>query len=171
MEMLKPLENKLVEVFKNAPKLPSGFKKWLAAWWPFFAILGGVLQLWAAYAIWQLTRFVGVYSDYLNAVTGRDFGPSGIQKPVMYVGIISLVVSAVILFLAYPKLVAKQKAGWDLLFLGALISVAVSVLNLFMYGRGFGGFLSSLVGTAISTYILFQMRDMYLHKAPADHTK
>ena len=72
-----------------------------------------------------------------------------------------LVVEGVLFLLAFPKLQKRERKGWDLLFLAALLNVAYSVLTIFIDGRGFGSFLVNLVGSAIAFYLLFQVKSKF----------
>jgi hypothetical protein len=79
-----------------------------------------------------------------------------------------LAVEAVILLLAFPKLQKRQRAGWDLLFLGALINVVYAVLQIFTYQRGVGSFIMSLIGSALGFYLLLEVKSKFSGKsAPA----
>ncbi len=165
MEALRPLENKLANLFKGAPKLSNQTKESLANFWPWLALVAGLLQLLAAYWLWQAARVVDVFSDYVNtlsvSLTGQSAGLSSMDKTVIYVGVVMLAVDALLMLMAYPELKKRTKRGWDLLFLAAVINVAYAVLQLFTYSRGFGSFLGGLIGSAIGFYLLFQVREKY----------
>jgi hypothetical protein len=162
MELVKKAETALADVYKGAPKLSDKTKETLVKIWPILALIFGVLQVWAAWGLWDLTRRVDSVVNYLGTyVTTAGYGYSGKDKFFIYLGILSLLVDGVILLMAYPKLKKRQKGGWDLIFLGSLINVAYSVVNLFISGRGFGSFLMSLIGSAIGFYLVFQVRDKY----------
>lgn len=165
MSMVKDIETKLAGVFKGLPPISEGGKKTLVGVWPWLALIFGVLQLLAALGLWRVIRATTVLNDYVNSyyqqVTGRSVGLSGFDKGLLYLGVIFLIVDAVILLMAFPKLQQRAKAGWDLLFLGSLLNVVYAVLSLFMHGRGLTSFLASLVGSAVGFYLLFQVRDKF----------
>ncbi len=165
MEALRPLENKLADLFKGAPKLTNSTKESLAKVWPWLALIAGVLQLLAAYWLWQAARVVDVLGDYVNTLSvyysGQTAGISSFDKTVIYVGVIMLVVDAVIMLIAFPELQKRTKKGWDLIFLAAVINAVYSLVQLFTYGRGFGSFLFGLIGSAVGFYLLFQVREKY----------
>lgn len=92
---------------------------------------------------------------------GQQTGPTSFDKTIIYIGVIMLAIDAVILLLAFPKLQKRQKSGWDLLFLGALINLAYGVVQMFTYQRGVGSFIGSLIGSAIAFYLLFQVREKF----------
>lgn len=161
MGMVKSAETALAGVFKGAPKMPEKGKESLVKAWPWIALIFGIIQLWAAWGLWDLTRAVNKVATYFGTYLGTSYGYSSKDKFFIYLGIASLVVDAVILLMAYPHLKNRHKRGWDLLFLGSLLNVVYSVLNLFISGRGFGDFLFSLIGSAVGFYLLFQVRDKY----------
>lgn len=165
MAVLTQLENKLEDAFKGAPKLSDSTKESLAKLWPWLALIFGILQLAAAWALWGLVRTTDRILDTANTIslyyTGRSVGYSAAEKTWMYIGIAMLVVDAVILLMAYPHLVKRARRGWDLLFLGSVINVVYSVVSIFINGRGFSSFLFGLIGSAIGFYLLFQVKSKY----------
>lgn len=165
MELVTKVEKSLADVFKSAPKLPNNAKETLVKVWPFLALIFGVLQLFAAWGLYDLTRSVNNIATYFGTVLNVNIGYSGKDKFFIYLGIAVLVVDAVIMLMAYPKLVKRLKGGWDLLFLGSLLNVAYSLVNLFITGRGVGDFLMSLLGSAVGFYLLFQVKEKYASKS------
>lgn len=165
MAALQNVENKLNEAFKDLPKLPESSREALVKFWPWLALIFGVLQLMAAWALWQLTRVTEGLTELANTLsvyyTGQTVGLSAMDKTLIYLGIIVLAVDAVILLMAWPELQKRTRRGWDLLFLGALLNVVYAVLTIFIDGRGFGSFVLSLIGSAVGFYLLFQVRDKY----------
>jgi predicted neutral ceramidase superfamily lipid hydrolase len=162
MSAVKKAENQLEQIFKGLPQLPEASKESLVKAWPWIALIFGVLQLIVALALWNFVR--NFDSSYLNSVslylTGRE-ALSGFDKMVIYFGLLILVVDGIILLMAYPALKTRSRRGWDLLFLGSLLNVAYAVVALFMRDHGMGTFLSSLVGSAVGFYLLFQVRSKY----------
>ena len=161
MELVKKAETALADVYKGAPKLSEKTREILVKIWPILALIFGILQLFAAVSLWNLVRSVTKAVTYYGVVLNTSVGYSGKDKFFLYLGLIFLVVDAVLLLMAYPKLKNRQKKGWDLIFLGSLLNVAYSIVNLFISGRGFGDFLLSLIGSAIGFYLVFQVRDKY----------
>lgn len=166
MTALQTLEKKLADIYKGAPKLSDNTKETLARYWPYLALVAGIIQLLIAVSFYHVTRVViePTY-NYANQIflasTGRALGPTGFDKTLIYIAILSLAVDAVILLMAYPKLVARSKKGWDLLFLAAVINVVYAVLSLFLYNGGVMSFIGSLIGSAFGFYLLYQVREKY----------
>lgn len=165
MELVQKLEKSLENVFKDAPALPENAKKNLVAAWPWIALVFGVLQLAAAWALWRLIDAVQPFVDLSNQLSqyygGTSLGYSSFDKTIIYIGIGTLVLDGVILLLAFSPLQKLQKRGWDLLFLGSVLNVVYSVVAIFINARGFGSFIMGLIGSALGFYLLFQIKDRY----------
>ncbi len=166
MFTLKTVETKLNDVFKGLPSVSENGKESLVKAWPWIALIFGLLQLLAAWGLWSLIRSAQKLVDLANTLsayytTAKPTGLSTMNKMAIYLGIIMLVVDGIILLMAYPHLKTRSRKGWDLLFIGALLNVIYSVVELFINGRGFASFIFSLLGSAVGFYLLFQVRDKY----------
>ncbi|MBI3624174.1 hypothetical protein HY218_00925 [Candidatus Saccharibacteria bacterium] len=144
--------------------MPENAKETLVKAWPWIALVFGVLQLLAAWGLWQLTRFVESLNNLVLYTAAKPI--TGFDKTLIYLGVLVLVVDGIILLLAYPHLKLRNHKGWELLFLGALLNVVYGVVELFINGRGIGSFVFSLIGSAVGFYLLFQVRDKYNGIAP-----
>lgn len=165
MSVIKTIESKLEVIFKDLPPLSESTKEALAKVWPWLALVGGIVQLFAAYALYQLANYASRLIDVANTLsiysTGISTGPTSFDKTVIYLGIVVLLVDAVILLLAFPKLQNRERAGWDLLFLAATLNLLYAFLQIFTYHRGIGGFIFSLLGSAVGFYLLFQVKQKF----------
>lgn len=165
MAALQKAEESLAKLFKDLPPLPESSREGLAKVWPWLALIGGVLQLWAAWLLWDLINWADRATDIADTLSAyyTDFiiGPSGFEKTVMYLGIVLLLVNAVILLTAFPKLKLRLRAGWNLIFLVGLLNLVYGVLQIFTFQRGFGSFILSLLGSAIVFYLLFQVKEKF----------
>lgn len=178
MNALHKLEAKMADLFKGAPKLSNSSKETVVSIWPWLALIGGVLQLLAAWWLWSWARSASELAQYFNEVS-RAYGGDGINERLtvwVWIGLITLIVDAVILLMAYPKLKRREKGGWDLLFLAGLINVVYAVVTLFFEGRGgLGSLLWNLIVSAVIFYLLFAVRDKYKgaahHQAPRHEAK
>lgn len=171
MEIVHKLEKSLQDLFKDLPPLPPNGKKKLVEFWPWLALIAGVLQIVAAWGLWTLVHTTQPFIDFANELfRSYDVGYSALDKFVIYVGIGTLLVEGVILIMAFSPLQKHLKRGWDLLFLGLLINVAYAVLSIFMVNGGFGNFVMNLIGSGLGMYLLFQIRDVYQAKTgPTEH--
>lgn len=160
-ELVNKADSFLGGLFKGAPKMPDSSKESLVKAWPWIAVIFGVLQLMVAKGLWDVVRLFDKVNSVFGAWLGTAYVYGGKDKFFVYLSLITLVVDAVILLMAFPKLQKRAKAGWDLVFLGALLNVLYSVFNFFVYGRGMGDFLSALIGSTIGFYLLYQVKDKY----------
>lgn len=163
MDQLKPIEDKLAEIFKNVPALPESTKKMLANWWQWLALIGGALQILIAVGLYTWGQNINKTADSINSYIG-SFGVTQHAEKLSifyWVSLIMLVVDGVILLMAYPGLKAKKKSGWNLLFLAALINAVYGVFSTFNGRGGAGSLVGSLVGTAVALYFLFQVREQF----------
>lgn len=176
MEQVRKLEKSLGELYKGAPPLSKTAKESIVNVWPWVALVFGVLQILAAWTLWQMMDRVQPFVDFANSLsqnygTGEIIGYSGVEKFLIYVSIATLVASGVLLLMAVSPLKNKVKRGWDLLFIGVLLNVVYAVLAVFIDGRGFGTFLVSMLGTAIGLYFLFQIKGSYTAKGTESTNK
>ena len=164
-DLISQFSKTLEPIFKNLPPLPKGAKDWFAKAWPILVIIAAVLQLLAAWSLWHVGHLVNSLVTYTNALS-RIYG-TGVTVNNLgffyWVSLIFLVVDAIILFMAYPGLKARRLAGWNMLFLGAVVNVLYGVLTAFdsNYG-GVGQLILTLIASAVGFYLLFQVRSYYV---------
>lgn len=165
MERLKVLEDKLAGVFKDFPALPKNAKDIMVKYWPVVAVVFGLVQLWAAYALWDLLDNYNKVSDFVDSFAQyyptADIGMSSYDKFTIYLSIAVVLFSGVLMLLAASPLSKKLKKGWDLLFLAIVVQLIYSVITIFAFSGGVGSFIGNLIGATIGFYFLFQIRDYY----------
>lgn len=160
MELLNKLEATLAGVYKGAPKLSQNAKKTVVNIWPIAALVFGVLQLWAAYALWNWGRDVNKVLDAFNAYLGTDIGVRNLNV-FYWISLVVLAITGIMLLAAYTGLRARAKSGWNLLFYSALLNVVYGVFSAFNDYGGAGSLIIQLVVSAIILYFLFAIRDQY----------
>ncbi len=163
MDQLKPIESKLSEMFKNSPPLPTSAKKMLVQWWPIATLLAGVFQLMSAWWLYDWGQNINKLADSLNKFTS-PFGvaPAVDKLNIFYwISLILLVVNGVIFLMAYPGLKEKKIAGWNLMFLGALINAVYGVFSVLNDKGGMSTFIGSIIGTLVGLYFLYQVKDQF----------
>ena len=163
------LEQNLNDLFtKNLPALPSGGKKALVEWAPWLALIGGVLSLWAAWALWHWAHIANALVNYANSLS-LAYGGTTVSTSRMTVGIwlgvIVLAVEGVMYLLAFPGLRDRKKQGWNMLYYALLINIVYGVVVMFTDYGGVGNLFGSLLGSAVGLYLLFQVRSAYLGRA------
>lgn len=167
MGVLQTAEKQIGSFFQGVPSLPKQSKDALVKAWPWIALVFGVLQVVAAYWLYRATQVVDAFNNLANSLsqyyTGTGVGLTAMDKTIMYLGVILLLVDGVILLMAYPALKRRERRGWDLLFLGALINLAYAVVSAFMDTArgGADSLIFGLISSAIGFYLLFQVRDAY----------
>lgn len=158
-------EKKLAEIFKDTPNLSEKNKESLAKAWPIIALVFGVLQILAAWALLGLTRtterLLNQYNNIYSELGGASATLSAFDRTVIYLGIGALLVDGVILLMAYSPLKERKRRGWDLLFLAALINLIYGVLSMFIQNRGVGSLFWSIVSSVIGFYLLFQVQNKF----------
>lgn len=160
MRTIRKLEEQIARLFKRVPQLPDSSREALVDLWPWIALLFGSLQLLAAWALINLLRAADWFVDYGSHMSSPGV-ISGADRVAIYLGISVLIVDAMILLFAYPRLKKRRRKGWELLFLGSLLNIGYSVISLFIHGRGLAAFTFSLISSAVGFYLLYQVRDKY----------
>ena len=160
MELLNKLEAALAGLYKGAPKLSQNAKKTIVNIWPIAALVFGVLQLWAAWVLWDWGRNVNKVLDVFNSYLGTDVGVRNLSA-IYWISLVVLVVDAILLLAAYRGLKARAKSGWNLLFYGALLNAVYGVFSAFNDYGGAGSLIIQLIVSAIVLYFLFAIRDQY----------
>lgn len=166
-EPLANLESNLNKLFGSGSsyQLASSTKKSLAraAWW--IALIIGLLQLWAAWALWQLGHVANTIIDYSNYVSAT-YGNGMVVRHLgffYYLAFTVILVDAGLLLLAVSALKAFKKPGWDLLYYSLLLNVLYGVVRVFStVGGGIGQLIFQLFVSAVIAYFLFQIRSAFV---------
>ena len=162
---MQKLESQLDDMLvKKAPfQIPENGRRALVSALPWLTLLGGVLMLWSAWAVWQLVsladRFAGV-ANQLGALYGTGYVAPASASPLLWVSLVILLIEAVLFFVAFPALRVYQKRGWDILFWVSIVNAVQSVVQAIAY-TNFASLVMSLIGTVIGLYLLFQIRSYY----------
>lgn len=174
---LSGIEAKIDQVVKDAPfQIPEKSRRSIANNMSWISLLIGVLSLWGAYALWNLAHVASRVIDFGNSLSQLYGTAAPVPKShltvFVWIGIILLAVEGVIYLMAYPGLKAKTKAGWNLLFYGALVNLAYGIIMLFdSYSGGVGRLIATLVSSAVGLYFLFQIRSYFIGKTTNSPTK
>ncbi len=151
------LETMLDEWFvKKAPfQLPENARKGLVTALPWVALVLGILQLFAALGLWG---FIGAASV---ALYGAGLGVAATTwMPIIWLSLAIVLVEAVMLLVAFPKLKDNKKSGWKIMLWIAFLNLAYAVVSLFGM-QGFPSFIMNVLAVAIGMYLLFQIRSHY----------
>lgn len=164
MEQLHKIEKSLEGPIAALPSLPKESKRGLAMVWPWLALAAGAMQLITAMWLYQWASVVNNYLDWATSASQLDDVSFVTTKFSLWawLAIAVLIVDAIILLIAFPKLQKKQKTGWDLLLLAGLINLLYGFVSVLIDGRGvFSGLLGAVVGSVIGLYLLYQVREFY----------
>lgn len=144
-DSLNQLEETLELYFgKKAPAMPLGIKETLANIGPWILMIMLVLTVPGLLAAFGVGTILSPLSYFYGSIsTGFNF----ILSWIILVAIVVLEVKAL------PGLFKRQMSSWRLLFYASLLGSIQSLVSL--------NILSFVVGSAISMYILFQIKPLY----------
>jgi len=133
---------------KKAPQLPKEWKEFLAKIAPYLAIIGVVIGIPAVLALFGFSAFVVPMGTIGGIMGGRPFLGVGYLISVFFLaGIIILEA------LSISPLFKRSKTGWNYMYYATLLG---AVQNLVSFNIG-----GLIIGTLLSLYILFQVRELY----------
>lgn len=138
------LEKILAEyLVKKAPSIPTKLKKFIVKVAPWLVIVSVLLSLPSLLALFGWGGVMG------GMMWRYGYGYRSTYMLAMLVLGVSLVLEG----LAIPGLLKMKKNGWQLMFYSILVSTVYSLLM-----GSWGGL---IVGTLISLYVLFQVKEYY----------
>lgn len=141
---LVQLEDTLNVYFgQKAPALPENIKEFIVKYGPWATL---VLLILAAVPLLGLIGLGSALSP-IAYMSGIQYG-MGFQITLAFTLVI-IILEAI----AIPKLLKRQKSGWNLVFYASILSSISSLLSRDIFGL--------IIGTLISFYILFQVRSYY----------
>jgi hypothetical protein len=137
-ELIKTLDLYLV---KKAPALPKNVKETLVQYSPWITLIVLVLSLPALFAVFSLG----------SMFTYSIFRP--VLGPGYYISLIFLLITVILQGMSIPGLMAKSKKGWNFVFYAVLVNAVYSLLA--------GNWAVLIIGTLVSLYFVFQVREYY----------
>lgn len=137
--------NDLLELYlvKKAPALPKNIKEAIVKFGPWITLILIVLALPLLLAVFGLGTILLPFS-FLGGVSAGYKATLGL----LFSGI-----TVLLEIVALPGLFKRAKAGWNLVYYAALIGAIEHVLTF-----NIGGL---IIGTLLSLYILFQVKEYY----------
>ena len=143
-------------VYKAPFQFPAGLTEFIVKYGPWITLVLAIILLpfifTAISGALIITSLVATYGAGITA-----------QPTIMlWVSLVVLVVQAVVMFISIPKLLKRQRSGWQLLFYANLISLAAGIIGSFSYGYfAFGSIIWALISAIIAFFVLFQIRYAY----------
>lgn len=137
------LQSTLEDLFKKAPALPPNAVDVLFKISPWIALIFGILGLVTGLAGFGALTFLAPFA-VMGGVSNYGFG---------FVAAIGLLVSSVLMLIAFPGLKAGKTGGWNLLFWSEVVNVISSLV-------GFN-FINAIIGALIGFYLLYQIKPKF----------
>lgn len=127
----------------KAPALPKDIKELIVKYGPWLVLIGLIFSIPAVLAVFGL----GAVLSPLLLLAGPRLGAG------FTVAWIFLAASLVLEAFALPHLFKRAKKGWTLMYYATLLGVIENILMFNIAGL--------LIGSILSLYILFQIREYY----------
>ncbi len=156
-------EKVLHDLFKGVPALPKSGKDIVTQLTPLLAGIAALLYLWSSVTLFNVARQVSELQAWLYSYA-ITVGPTSAERILLYIAAVVSLIMAFMLGWAVPKLINRAREGWRLLFTVALIGLVMSIFSLFLYNYGFGSFLFGLLGSAVTFYLLLQIKGHFTAK-------
>ncbi len=172
MDTVKNLEKTIGGWYKNVPHLPKGGQQWLAdnVWW--LALVGAILSVLGLFVVIPALLIALAFTSAVTTVTPYSVYYSndvaGIVWLSLLVGLVSYIVTAVLLALAVNPLKAKSRKGWEFLFLSYLINFVLGVVSSLVL-LNFSGIIGAAVGAAVGGYFLYEIHSHFVAKHKVAH--
>ena len=139
---MNELTRQIASLVARLPQLPSHVRHVLVKIAPWLTIVGIVLAVPGILAVFGMTAFWG---------STAGFAPEWGTR--VFVGIAFAAVIVVLYIMALPGLFHRKASAWRLLYYTVLLGAVQSILSFDVVGL--------VIGTGISLYILFQIKDLY----------
>ncbi len=137
------LQLTLEDWFKKAPALPANAVDVLFKISPWIALIFGILGILSGLAGFGALTFLAPFA-VMGGVGNYGLG---------FVAAIGLLVSSVLMLIAFPGLKAGKMSGWNMLFWSEVVSVISSLV-------GFQWF-NAIIGALIGFYLLYQIKPKF----------
>lgn len=139
----KDLMVQVEDAFMKLPPLSKNVRETLVSLAPMLALIGGVLGLLVGLSGLGLSTLLAP----LAVLTGTAAAWGG-----AFVAAAILIVSSIMLFLAYPGLKAHKLAGWKMALWSEVVWLVWAVVSVSV---------GAVLGSLIALYLLFQVKSYY----------
>lgn len=168
MKPIKKLESIVAGWYSPAPHFPAKIRRWLGdnAWWlTIVSVALGTLNILnilrglnTATQLKTLAEQQAPYSPYAEYIL-HSTGASLLNAWIWLTFVVAMVL---IQAGAIKPLKTRQKRGWDLLFIGALVGIASGVIGV-LFSLQLAHLLFVITSTIIGLYVLFEIRSEFIH--------
>ena len=128
---------------KKAPAIPENIKEFIVKYGPYISLVLMLLMVPALIGIFGLTSIAMPYAYMGGYRPGFNFS----------IATIFMFGQLALQIIALPGLFKRAMSAWRLMFYSSLVGLVYSILS--------GSVVSGIISTAISLYILFQIRSLY----------
>ncbi|MCL4384597.1 chromate transporter [Patescibacteria group bacterium] len=136
--------NFLEDLFlRKAPALPTNVKEAIVKYGPYITLIILLLSLPGLLFVLGVSALLAPVSYYGGVSSGLHFSFS----------VVFLIITLVLEALAVPGLIKRRRSGWNLAYYAALLNAVYNLVSL--------NIVSFLISTALSLWILFQIREYY----------
>ena len=148
-QALGQLEETLeVYLVKKAPfSIPENWKELIVRFAPYLTILGIVVSVPAILAVLGIGALVSPFTAFLGPRYALSYSFNYVLS------MVTLAVVVVLEALAVPGLFKREQKAWRFLFYASLVNVVSGFLG--------GDWVGMIIGTLISWYVLFQVKEYY----------
>ncbi|TLV01103.1 hypothetical protein [Dyadobacter luticola] len=144
MQPKLPLEKELEPIFlQKFPPFPEKLKEFLVQYGPYFILILSVI------IIFGLLLALGI--------SGAALGLGAVAPGIgfnFYISIVLGIITLIMYLMAFPRLRARKRSGWNLLYYALLIGLFSNLVQLMLFTAIFAGI--------VGFWILFQIREKYV---------
>lgn len=170
METIKSIESTIGKFVDKAPALSvDSKKKLLTRYLPLISLGLALIASVSIRSLWHDSHTNNALINYAN-----NYGAAyGVPKvPVVnnltfgvWLGLITLAVEAIFYLGSFSGLRAMTKSGWNFLYYALLVNIVYGVVMLFNSYGGLSTLITTLIGSALGFYFIFEIRDRYLDES------
>jgi uncharacterized membrane protein YhaH (DUF805 family) len=155
---MESLERTFAKLYEDMPHLPTPGREWLAknVWW--IALLAAIFGALSILPVLAIVFGIGLIASFLGGPVGVVL--SGTLLVAAVVSMTYLLLFTIIAGMAVSPLKARQRKGWDYLFIIILLGLISITLNL-IFAFDISSLLVGALGFAIGGYFLFEIRTYF----------
>jgi hypothetical protein len=163
-DYMNRFETLLASWYARLPHLKPTHQQWFAAniWW--LILIGVILNAISIILVVLATFFFGAFATIFGGAVGTVV--AGVTAVAVVFAMAFTIVVTVISAMAIAPLKARQRRGWYLLLVALVINLVWTVLGLLIY-RDIINFFWNMLSLAVTGYLLFEIRTLYLNKSGA----